>query len=249
MKQLIIILAFLVSVLGMAQTETLFEQGVARYKTANYQEAVTAWMKVLDEGEHSAALYFNLGNAHYKLNNIGPSIYYYEKALQLDPGDTDIKNNLLFAQNARVDAIEAMPQTIFKRWNSRISGVLSVDGWAVAAVVFSVAFVVLFLLYFFSASERRKRLLFATSISCVLLLFVTLAIAFNTHSETLKDKPAIVFAESSDVKSGPTLGSEVSFTIHEGTKVQVLTIEESWARIQLANGKDGWVPLSDIKQL
>jgi tetratricopeptide (TPR) repeat protein len=249
MRKILVIVTILISTAAAAQPDSLFEQGVTHYKAANYQEAVSTWMKILEQDKHSAALYFNLGNAHYKLNNIGPSVYYYEKALQLAPGDDDIANNLLFAENARVDEIEPLPQTVFQRWNNRVSGVLSPDGWAIAAAVFSLAFVVFFLSYYFAASAHRKRLLFVLSIGCVIVFFITLAMAFTTHADALKDKPAIVFAESSEVKNGPTLGSEVSFVIHEGTKVQVLTTEESWARIRLANGKDGWIPLSDIKQL
>jgi len=42
----------------------------------------------LDQGLVSAALYYNLANAHYKLNNVGETVYYFEKALQLSPAET-----------------------------------------------------------------------------------------------------------------------------------------------------------------
>src|SRR5690554_7793015 len=74
---------------------------------------IYSWKDILQNDEVSAELYYNLGNAYYRLNQIGPSIYYYEKALQLAPNDADIKNNLAFAENARIDAIEPLPQSIF----------------------------------------------------------------------------------------------------------------------------------------
>ena len=64
------------------------------YNQGKYAEAIDKYKAILETKNHSAALYFNLANAHYKLNNIAPSIYYYEKALQLAPNDPDIKNNL-----------------------------------------------------------------------------------------------------------------------------------------------------------
>jgi len=73
--------------------------------------------------------------------------------------------------------------------------------------------------------------------------------AFQIQSDTRKDKPAIIFAESIEVKSEPNMGSELAFVLHEGTKVQIIDQDESWVRIELSNGKDGWIPLSDIKQL
>ncbi|MBZ0326557.1 MAG: tetratricopeptide repeat protein [Altibacter sp.] len=249
MKRIIFLWILLISVSGVAQNEALFEQGKNLYQAEKYQQALDKWSSILQSEQHSAALYFNIANAHYKLNNIGPSIYYYEKALQLDPNDRDIKNNLAFAENARIDAIEPLPQTIFKRWYKRISGILTFDGWAMAATVFSILFVTLFLLYYFSTSEQKKRLLFAAAMGCVVVLLFSLTLAFKTYNDFLKDRPAIIFAESTEVKSEPTLGSEVAFILHEGTKVQILEKDNQWCRIELADGKDGWLPTSELKEL
>lgn len=248
MKHLLYILTLFVATLSFAQNP-LFEQGKERYKEGKYQEAIQNWMKIIEKGEHSADLYFNLGNAHYKLNNVGPSIFYYEKALQLDPSDSDIKTNLAFAENARIDAIEPLPKTIFSKWHASVSGLFSLNGWAIATVVCSMMFVLLFLLYYFSTSERRKRLLFASSLLFLVLLLATLAMAFQVHGESLNDKPAIIFAESTEVKSEPSLGSDAAFRLHEGTKVQIIGQDDDWVRIELIDGKDGWIPTSDLKQL
>ena len=105
-------------------------------------------MKIISNEQHASELYFNLGNAHYKLNNIGPSIYYYEKASLLAPNDADIKNNLAFAENAKVDAIESLPKTIFYKWYHTISDVFTFDGWAYSTVLFSICFMLFFLIYY-----------------------------------------------------------------------------------------------------
>ena len=76
-----------------------------------------------------------------------------------------------------------------------------------------------------------------------------IAMAFLVHSEVTNDHPAIVFAESVDVKNGPLLNSETTFIIHEGTKLQITDRDEEWVRIQLADGKDGWVPTYAVKEL
>ena len=102
-KLFILTMMFFLSFSAFAQNTALFDQGKELYKNGKYQQAINAWMQILESGHHSAELYFNLGNAQYKLNHIGPSVYYYEKALQLAPNDADIKNNLAFAENARID--------------------------------------------------------------------------------------------------------------------------------------------------
>lgn len=249
MKHYIYIFLFLVSIGSYGQNKALFNQGKERYKAEKYQESINAWNKIIENGEHSSALYFNLGNASYKLNNIGPSIYYYEKALQLDPTDSEIWNNLRFAQNATIDVIEPLPRTIFSKWYSVISGIFTYEGWAFTAVLFAIGFVILFLLYYFSYSEKWKRPLFVVSLFSVLIFFGSLVMAYETYSDFISDAPAVIFAESTEVKSGPSIGSAISFVLHEGTKVQIEDYDGEWVRILLANGTDGWILSSDLKEL
>ncbi|WP_432412151.1 tetratricopeptide repeat protein [Rasiella sp. SM2506] len=249
MKKLLFLLLVSVSALGWGQNNALFDQGKEHYKNAKFQEAINSWEKVLDNGKHSAELYFNLGNAHYKMNHVAPSIYYYEKALQLAPSDKDIKTNLKFAENARIDAIEPLPKTIFKRWYEQLAGILTYDGWAITAVAGAILFVILFLSYWFAGAEAKKRLFFTTSIVSVFVLLVGLAMAYQTYSDVLNDQPAIIFSESTEAKSEPNMGSDTAFMLNEGTKVQITAQEDSWVHVLLANGKDGWIPASDLKRL
>ncbi|WGF93515.1 SH3 domain-containing protein [Aequorivita marisscotiae] len=249
MKKLLYLLILLVSFSSIAQNENLFDQGKHLYKNGKYQQAINAWMQILDKGQHSAELYFNIGNAQYKLNQIGPSVYYYEKALQLAPNDSDIKNNLAFAENARIDSIEPLPQTVFSKWYSSIAGIFTFNGWAILAVVFSILFVALFLFYYFAYIEKRKRLLFASSMVAGIFLVASLTMAFFTYADFTNKQPAIIFASEIEVKTEPSMGSSAAFTLHEGTKVQIAAQDGNWYRITLADGKDGWIPATDLKQL
>ena len=67
-------------------------------------------MAILETGKHSSELYFNLANAHYKLNNIDPSLYYYAQALLLNTNDDDIENNIAFAKNMTIDEIDVVTE-------------------------------------------------------------------------------------------------------------------------------------------
>lgn len=249
MNRYICLALLLIGSFAHAQHEALFNAGKEAYKEGTYREAISDWKQILDSGAHSASLYFNLGNAYYKLNEIGPSIYYYEKALQLSPGDSDIKNNLAFAENARIDAIEPLPRTVFAVWYKKVSGIYSFEAWAVVTICFSSLFVLLFLLYYFSASETRKRALFVGALFSIFLSVVTLALSFMTHRDAVRDQPAIIFAESVEVRDAPSVGGETSFIIHEGTKVQLLEEDSDWARVKLIDGKDGWIPKTSMKPL
>ncbi|MGB5419524.1 tetratricopeptide repeat protein [Algibacter sp.] len=249
MKKLLYILSFLFSFGILAQNQTLFEKANALYNEGKYAEAIDDYRSILETGKHSADLYYNLANAHYKLNNIAPSIYYYEKALLLKPNDTDIKNNIAFAKNMTIDAIDVIPDAGISKLLNSTTNKMSFDGWAKTAVVLVFCFVILFLGYYFAYSTLNKRLAFIGSIVSLILVCLTVAFAFHKYNLDKRDNPAIVFAQESKVKSNPNARSEESFRLHEGTKVQVVETYNDWKKIELSDGKVGWVVSNDIKLL
>ena len=250
MRYIIYIFALLFSVSFSAQNDTLFDTANKLYNEGNYQEAIESYEGILNNDIHSSELYFNLGNAYYKLNRIAPSIYYYEKALQLSPNNSEIKGNLSFAQNMTIDNIETIPEIGLSRIGKNIINTFSFDTWATFSITFVLVFVVLFLGYYFSNATAKKRLAFIVSTSALVIAMVCLFFAEQKYQFTLKEKPAIVFAKETNIKTEPNLRSEVSFILHEGTKIQVLeTYDKNWAKIKLADGKTGWIPTEDIKLL
>ena len=192
----ILIHIILVAFIGFTSTvraqtpEASFEKANTHYADGQYQEAVDVYMKVVESGLESAALYYNLGNAHYKLNNVAPANYYYEKAKRLAPGDSDIRNNVAFAENMRIDAIEPLPENTFKKWFHTVLNIFTVDGWAYATVIFVFAFVLLFLGYYFTFVSVKKRLFFITAFSSLILGGFSLVCAYSAFAKAEKtDQP------------------------------------------------------------
>ncbi|MBP1838473.1 tetratricopeptide repeat protein [Formosa algae] len=250
MKTVLYILMMLLSSLTFAQDqEAVFEQANTLYNQGKYAEAIDKYQTILDSGLQSSELFFNLGNAHYKLNHVGPSVYYFEKALQLAPNDTDIKNNIAYARNMTIDAIDVVPEVGLTKLLKNVTGFLSFDGWAITTVMLFVIFVVLFISYYFAEYTAKKRFAFTTSIIVFFIGCLTLFFAFHDYNLTQKDNPAIIFVQESQVKSEPNLSSQEAFILHEGTKVQVLDTVNNWKKIKLSDGKTGWVSSTDIKVL
>lgn len=249
MKNILYILSFLLSFGLFAQNQALFDKANAFYNDGKYAEAIDQYQAILDGGAHSADLYFNLANANYKLNNIAPSIYYYEKALLLEPNDQDVINNLSYANNMTIDAIAVVPEAGISKLIRNITNKMSFDGWAITAVCLVFLFVVLFLVYYFSYATSKKRLLFVSSLTVLIFMFISLTLAFHKYNLDKKDNPAIIFVQESKVKSTPNATSEEAFRLHEGTKVQVLEDYNDWQKIKIADGKTGWVLSEDIKLL
>lgn len=232
-----------------AQEQTLFEEATKAYSEGEYQEAIEKYEQILNQGKTSVAVYYNLANAHYKLDHIAPSIYYYEKALQMRPGDDDVLNNLAFAKKMTIDAIEPAPETGISKWVNNFMPGFGYDTWAWAAILFSVLFAFLILGYFFAGSPQKKRLFFVPAIFCLLLGIASFLFANNRQNTQQNNQFAIVFAQQTKVQSAPNLRSEMVFLLHEGTKVEVKNGFGEWLEIELADGKQGWVKKAAVKKL
>lgn len=232
-----------------AQENPLFNRATEAYNQGRYDEAISYYEQILESGRHSAALYFNLGNSHYKKNEIAPSIYYYEKALLLDPGDPEIQNNLQFARNMTLDAITPLPQTDLQRFYKRLVFALSLDGWAYAGIFFVLLFVGAYLFFLGSNTPNKKRLGLITSLGSLMLAVVCTTLSYLQYRANRKDQPAIIFAREIPVRSEPNERSTAAFLLHEGTKVQVLDSLEQWRKIELADGQNGWITAESIRLL
>ena len=226
-----------------------FEAANKAYNEGNFSEAITQYKLILDTENHSAAVYYNLGNAYYKSNEIGPSIYYFEKALLLSPKDEDILNNLAFAKNMTIDAIEPLPKTQISKFVNGITGTFNYNQWAWIAVICGFLCVISFLLYQFSYQTLKKRIYFLISFVAFLFILGTVVIAYQQYGKAKADRPAIVFATETTVKAEPNLRSDEVFVLHEGTKVQVLDTVDNWKKIQLIDGKIGWIVAEDVNEL
>lgn len=236
------------SLLG-AQNAELFDEGNELYNQGDYQGAIERYQKISDNGLHSAELYFNMGNAYYKLNQIAPSILYYEKALLLDPEDQDVEVNLTYARNMTIDDIEELPQTGISRIVNGLIGTFSYHTWTYFAIGAMLVFVILFIAYYYAYGQSRKRLLFAVGGVFLFLSVLSVVFAFQQRSLIDQRNPAIVFAEETTVKSEPNLGSDEIFRLHEGTKVFILDTMNNWKKIRLADGKVGWLPEDELRSV
>ncbi|MAN26345.1 MULTISPECIES: tetratricopeptide repeat protein [Mesonia] len=249
MKKLLIVFLLVSDCLFAQDNKSLFQQASQDYANGNYEAAINKYESILKSGEVSASLYYNLGNAHYKLDHIAPSIYNYEKALQLDPGYKDAENNLAFAQNMTLDAIDDLPKSSLSKIFNGIISKLSFNGWAWLAVVFSIVLSVCFLLYYLSASVLKKRIFFTGFVVGIIVMIASVSFAYMQYGIQQSKKYAIVFAEESTVRSEPNPQSSNAFLLHEGTKIKILDNFNGFYKIELADGRQGWVKENDLKTL
>lgn len=250
MKKFVIILLLFVSFVSNSQsTDELFKEGNTFYKVEDYNRAMGVYLAIEEKGVESSDLYYNLGNCYYKLNKVAPAIYYYEKALKLNPTNEDAMHNLTFAKRMTLDVIEDLPKTFFQRFSENIIQKYAFDTWALIAVIASFLASLLFLLYHFSGSSKMKLLYFNTTIFSVFVMLVSVFFAFDNYDTVQKNRTAIIFATKTEVKNAPTNSSEEVFELHEGTKVIILDELDNWKKIKIADGKVGWIYQDDLKEI
>jgi tetratricopeptide (TPR) repeat protein len=247
--RILVIALILICSSGMAQSEVLFQKATDAYNTGEYQKAIDFYENILEQGKHSAELYFNLGNCHYKLDEIGPSIYFYEKALLLKPNDQEIKNNLSFAKNMRLDAIDEMPKTAMKRLHNSVVLALSVDQWGYLAIFMIFLFVLGFITYYILYSATHKRIAFIAANTALFISIFSVVMGYLANRDQKAKNPAIIFEREVVVTSEPNERSEKVFALHEGTKVNVLESLENWSKVKIADGQTGWMPSESLKIL
>ena len=230
-----------------AQTD--FEKANEHYRKGDYKSAATLYENVLKSKKESAELYFNLANAYYKLDEVAPAIYNYEKALLLDPGNKDITTNLRFAQKMQIDDIREVPKVGFSKFVSDFTSVFHYDTWAWVAVSLAFAFLLFFVGYYFATSAKQKRIFFALMGFAFALIFVSAAIALFERNRIENERPAIVFAAVVSVKNEPAQSAEDAFKLHEGTKVLILESLDNWRKVTLPDGNSGWLQSNVIREL
>ncbi|MGB2128362.1 MAG: tetratricopeptide repeat protein [Flavicella sp.] len=227
-----------------------FEKANELYRNSSYDEAIEIYESIEQTGAVSAELYYNLGNAYYKMNEVAASIYNYEKALQLNPTkNEDILTNLTYAKRMTIDVIEALPKTFLQRIESDYVQSLSFDQWAYLAVFGSFLTAICFLLFYFSFVPLRKRLYFIGSTVGLFLLIFSLSFSISQYNTTQNTSEAILFEAKVGVKSAPSQISEEVFELHEGTKVKIIDRVDVWLQIKLEDGKKGWLLNNQVKEL
>ena len=218
-----------------------FDQANTAYNSGNYDDAVGLYQKILDTGMESVPVYYNMGNAYYKMSEYPMAIYYYEKALKLDPSNDDVRTNLEIANLAIVDKIEPVPQSFIVRWWRSLRAMCSSDRWAWWSVA---AFALLLIFAFMFFRSRRiglRKLGFFMGI--IFLVVFTLSVIFAAqfrHSANVQDQ-AIIMSPTVTVKSSPAQASVDLFVLHEGTKVTILQSSNGWNKVRIANGSIGWL--------
>lgn len=249
MKKILIYTILLVVSFSAHASTSRWEAGNRAYIDGNYEKAIEEYSVIIDGGEYSMKLYYNLANAYFKLGKMGKAILYYNKALRIAPSQEDIRHNLALAEAQTKDRITVIPEFFLNRWLRTVRNAMSCTAWSVLSLL-SLALILVFALLFLLASRIRWRKVgFYCAVCAAVLFIVTTAFALSSRKDMLSHNEAIVLSSAISVKSSPDRSATDLFVLHEGTKVRILSEMDEWNEVVIADGKKGWVEAKNIEEI
>ena len=231
-----------------AYVDSLWNSANQAYVEGRWSDAVTDYELISGMGLESAALYCNTGDAYFKEGNVPMAILFYERALKLDPSYSDARYNLELMNSMIQDRIDPVPDFILKVWAKDICYIMDSDAWAACFLVLLALTLGLVLLFLLAPTAAGRRTGFFTGIVTLLLAVASLSFSLWQKNDYMSVDEAIVMRPVTSAKSSPSAeASKDLFILHEGTKVRILDSVGNWNNIELADGRQGWIPSADIE--
>lgn len=244
---LFFVIPFMSNVFPLTSSAMTKTEADSAYVRGQYQEAIKGYEALLKQGA-SADLYYNLGNAYYRTENITRAVLNYERALLLSPSDRDIYFNLQLARSKTIDKITPEQEMFFVTWYRSLVNLASVDGWARTALLALALAIVLVLIYLFSERIWLRKVGFFGAMALIVLFVISNVFAHQQKELLMNRSGAIVISSAVTVKSTPAKQGTDLFILHEGTKVTITDSSmKDWKEIRLADGKEGWIESDKIE--
>ena len=240
MLLLLLLMPLSASAITKAEADSAYAQG-------HYQQAAKHYEELLKQGV-SVDLYYNLGNAYYRMDEMPRAVLNYERALMLSPGDRDVRFNLQMARSKTIDKITPESEMFFVTWYHSLVNFTSVDGWARLALITLALAIVLVLVYLFTEPVWLRKAGFFGAFALLAVFVVANIFAYAQKQSFVERSGAIIMAPAATVKSTPAKQGTDLFLLHEGTRVDITDGSmRQWKRIRVADGKEGWIETSQIE--
>lgn len=243
-----ILLIALTGVAASAQSpDSLFTRGCDLYEAGDFVSALNAFQAAGHGGIENAALYYNLGNANYRLGSLGRAVANYRRAQMLNPRDEDTRANLEFVRTmvGTRDTLAALgtesPADVPLKWLS------PKEVQAVFYAAYYLAALAFLGLLFLRGSTRRVSLY--ALVAFAVIAVVSLSLSNHAQSRFRDSSGAVVINEEVDLRSGPGNAFERIATLRDGVEVRLKSRSAMWVEVELPTGEVGWLRDTDIERI
>lgn len=242
-----------------ARAASKLEEADEAYNKKDFRRALTLYKIVLDEKGASSNLYYNIGNANYRVGNTGNAIVAYERALRLDPSNTDARLNLDFV-NSTVKGLPEDGSSFLSNIHRSVVSFTSPDKWAVIAFSLFMLILAGVAVYLFATNVTVRKAGFFGSLVMTVLFVYALVIAWQTASAPDYHDEAIVTAPNAKLTTTPGTAksrTDKTIAIPEGSKVTIVDslatpedpVSPMWYNIRLNNNTEAWIGATGVERI
>ena len=247
------LLIIALTALHMLAAPSITEEARQAYAHEDYNRALQLWQQAVKQQGTSTDVYYNMGNAYYKLKDMGHAILCYERALALDPGNRDARYNLEFVRE-RAAISEDHGSTYFADKLSNVVCRLSSNTWAVWGIITLLLLMGGVALYVFADQLRWRKLGFFGALTMLVLCVLCNVCAHYVYTRSTTHDKAIVMAAPATLSTAPRVPkdtTEVAFTLGVGFKVTILdsvaSKSDKWINVRTGDNRKAWINSSDIE--
>lgn len=255
-KKLLLSLIMALVAVPMTWAASLVEQGNQAYGDEHYNKALELYLNAQETQGTSSQLCYNIGNTYYRLKDIPHAILYLERALILDPGNSDARFNLDFVREK--SAInEDNGDTYFSTRILSTVAHISSNGWALMGIITFLMFICALAAYLFMDNVAVRKVGFFGGAILLVVSIIANVCAFYMYGKAVNHDTAIVTVEGpvqvSTSPRTPKDKSEVAFLIKEGYKVtitdSVVSQGTTWFDIETSDLRRGWINAKSIERI
>ncbi|MDD2890269.1 MAG: tetratricopeptide repeat protein [bacterium] len=222
------------------------------YNAGQYEASIEKYETLINKGIINHTIYYNLGNCYFKLGKYGNAIYFYKKAKRLAPDDRDINFNLDFARSRRADNIKTSQYPKFITSFVDFFTSLNVNFLVLLTSILYFLLAIMIIMSLFKTRFPVKNYI----LGLFAALFVVLVV-FIINFKMVNLREGVLIDSVAEVRSGPSEDYTLIFTIHEGMEMKILDEQirpttggqESWLKITLPGGLEGWLLADKVKKL
>ena len=220
-----------------------YKSGMDAYKKGQYDLAIQEFESILSNNWDSPELYYNLGNAFFRSGNTAGAVWAFESCLNLSPTHSDAKYNLKLANLKVIDRMDLPDPPLYLQWYLGLKEQFTPTTWIN---------ITLFIFFFFSLSVTINRLFLFSLVQnlrgiILTIFFISLFLALHSIWTDKSLDLGVIYSLKAEVRSEPNTFSTRLFEVHEGLKVSINQLENDWVKIELLDGKTGWISNDQIR--
>jgi tetratricopeptide (TPR) repeat protein len=239
MKLRLLILTIFAALCSTVRAEEEFDAANRAYEEGKFVEARQRYEALIERGERTANIYFNLGNANARVGANGLAILDFERALALEPAHSEAKANLKFLRDQSVAKLPV------ETWKERAFGALTLNGWIIAAAGAGWILLLFIVVPMITARRRTAVGVFASILTLFAFGYAVAGVWFASRDLNA----AIVIVKQTDARRAPADRADLADVLPLGSKVRWLSERSGWVECELPDGSRGWVPVGSVERI